>query len=111
MGHRAGGHGLGKPCEGAPGPGPEPLEEGAAEGRHLDPLQQAVADPVGLHHLGIQGVVAAVGPRDQLQVGPGAVESAGELGQAAVGHSGRGLLELGAAVIRPAVAERVGRVA
>jgi hypothetical protein len=62
VGHRASWDGLDQPRDPTPAAGAEPLQQGIAEAGHLDPFQQAVADPVGLHHLGVQRVGAAVAP-------------------------------------------------
>ena len=76
----------------------------------LDAVEELVADPVGLDDAPVERVGDPVRAGDQLEVGPGALEGARELGEAAVGLAGGAVLEQRPPDVGAAEAERVRRV-
>ena len=58
---------------------PEPQPQRFAQQVRRHPIEQRVPQPVRLDHLWVEGVGDGVRARDQLQVGVGAFEAAGEM--------------------------------
>ena len=58
---------------------PETLVEVGAQRARVHSLEQRAPDPVGLDYTGVERVVDPIRARDQLQVGPRALEAPGEL--------------------------------
>jgi hypothetical protein len=50
------------PCR--PGPAPEPVHQRVAERQHVDPIQQWVADPVGLDDAPVERIADSGRPGD-----------------------------------------------
>ncbi len=93
---------------------PEPRFQRSAQQGFGHPLQQPVSDPVGLDDPVVERVRQTVRGGDQLEVGPGALETAREDSEAAVGEclplGRRTELEQRAVLVGPAVAEDVRRI-
>ena len=91
-------------------PAAEPCVHMAHEGAGLDPVEQLVADPVGLDDARVQRVADAVRARDELEVGPGPLEGLRQLCEPAVGLSRRPVLEKRPPDVGAAESECIRRV-
>ena len=82
MRHGAGGDRVEDVLPAAADPAAEPVLDVPGERVRADAVEQAVADPVRVDDARVERVVDPVRRRDQLQVRPGALEGARQLGEA-----------------------------
>ena len=87
---------------------PEPFAQMPVKLFLGDVFQQLVADPVGLHHPLVEGILNLIGMRDVKQVGVHCLESGEELCQSRVGDAFPNVSEDLGIGVGPAVMQAVG---